>query len=288
MAAALAISTARRGAAAGAAAIAAAAAVASRSARERAVRCSPGTSPKRCSASAAVATSTSSAALARPRRRWPGRELAGAVVAVGASWSSPATSPRRTGSSLPRAAPTSTRARRPWSARAPYWRSWRSTAGDPAQRRPRRPRPGWRGKRLAGRGGGSAGRGPPRRWRQPRLAAHQLGGRHDLGTRRQVVGHQERAGRGGCELDLVGNLGPARWRRRWSLDLLRTAGGGDSTRRHDVAHQELALEPHGVTCSVAVAVAVAAPTTSKPSWTCRGPRPGPGLGSGTRRRSRRR
>jgi hypothetical protein len=105
------------------------------------------------------------------------------VGAVGASWSSPATStrpgavrlgdrggsdlavPARLGASCSMLAGDVAQAHRqqlaegggnlyqsspalarPWSARAPCWRSWRSTAGDPAQRRPRRPRPGRRGK----------------------------------------------------------------------------------------------------------------------------------------------
>ncbi len=46
------------------------------------------------------------------------------------------------------------------------------------------------------------------------LAEHRRGrssgGRHDLGARRWAVSHQKRAGRGGPELELTGDLDPAR------------------------------------------------------------------------------
>jgi hypothetical protein len=46
----------------------------------------------------------------------------------------------------------------------------------------------------------------------------------------------------------------SRWRRRWSwTGCSRQAAAATSTRRHDVAHQELALEPHVVTRAAAIA-----------------------------------
>jgi hypothetical protein len=58
---------------------------------------------------------------------------------------------------------------------------------------------------------------------------------------------------------LAGRGGGARW--SWTGGS-RQAAAATSTRRHDVAHQELALEPHGVTRAAAIAAAALASTRS--------------------------
>lgn len=50
----------------------------------------------------------------------------------------------------------------------------------------------------------------------------------------------------------------SRWAAALVVDLRRAAGSGDLDAPADVVHQELALEPHGVTCSAALAAAALA------------------------------
>lgn len=174
-------------------------------------------------------------------------------------------------------------ARRRWRRQGALWTSPRISSGSPRAAAPRPVRRRWRDCGARGR----HARGAGARSRVTRLR----GDRGDLGPAGAARGGRLSATRSA----------PVAVGTSWISSATSARRGGGGAGRWTCYARQAAATPRAGTTSLTKSWRSnrpasparwrwrwAAPTTSKPSWTCRGPRPGPGLGSGTRRRSRRR